>query len=245
MRPTSRTASRTASAVLSLLLAPLLLLGSTPSAHAADIYRYWTYFTVTDGEFVASMEGPGATTPKDGGIEAYRYAAPANYKKPNLPRADLSVVTFDSVCGDAEAAEGEKRVAVLIDYGVEADQAQGDELPQPEAGCAVVPEDATGLQTLQAVAPDLRTKKSSYGPMLCGINGYPSEGCADVLAESGTPADAEAVDFTVAGSEDSAEAAGEDTVEEESNNALLLGGLALLVVLLAGGGVLMSRRNRA
>lgn len=239
MRPTPRTAS----VLLAALLAPVLLIGTGSSAQAADIYRYWTYFTVADGEFVASMEGPGSTVPTDGGTEAYRYAAPEDYTKPNLPRADLSEVTFETVCAETEAAEGEKRVAVLVDYGVEADQAEGDELPAPEAACAVVPEDATGLQTLQAAVPDLRTKKSSFGPMLCAINGYPTEGCADVVAESGTPADGEPVEFAVAGAEDSADA-GAETPEGDTGNGPLLVGLAVVVAALAAGGVLLSRRNR-
>lgn len=249
MRPTTSTVRRAACALLALLLAPVLLLGATPSAQAADVYRYWTYFTLTDGELVASMEGPGTTVPEDGGTEAYRYAAPANFKKPNLPRADLDEVSFEAVCGDAEAAEGEKRVAVLIDYGVEQDVASGDELPRPEAGCAVVPEDANGLQTLEAVAPDLRTEKSSYGPVLCGINGYPTQGCADVRADSGTPADAEPVDFAIAGG-DSGEASGDEAgaaqePAEDDGNGLLLGGLAALVLVLVAGGLLLNRRNRA
>ena len=98
-----------------LLLAGFVSVGTAPSAHAADVYRYWGYYTVTDGAFVAQETGPAGATPKDGDVEGYRYAAPADFKNPNLPRADLDVVTFDAVCGDKTAADGEKRVAVLID----------------------------------------------------------------------------------------------------------------------------------
>ena len=189
--------------LLTLLLAGFVSVGTAPAAQAADVYRYWGYYTVTDGAFVAQETGPAGATPKDGDIEGYRYAAPADFKNPNLPRADLTVVTFDAVCGDKTAADGEKRVAVLIDYGVESDAADGETPPDPEALCAVVPEKFNGLQTLQSVAPDLRTQKSSFGPLLCGISGYPATGCADVKVPEGSPADGAAVEFTGLAGDDS------------------------------------------
>ena len=44
------------------------------SAQAADIYKYWSYFTVKDGAFVYADKGPGETNPADGSIEAYHQA---------------------------------------------------------------------------------------------------------------------------------------------------------------------------
>lgn len=231
------------SALLSLFLAGGVVAGTSSSAQAADVYRYWAYFAVEDGEFVAQETGPAGATPADGATEAYRFAAPADFENPNLPRADLEELTFETVCADEEAAGGEKRVAVLIDYGVEED-ADGAEVPEPEALCAVVPEDANGLQTLEAVAPELRTQKSSFGPLLCGISGYPATGCADETVPEGTPADGEPVEFTTA--DDSSE--GSDTSaasssEEDGNNALLLGGIAAVVVLIVAAGLLLRRRS--
>jgi hypothetical protein len=172
---------------------------AAPPAQAADIYKYWGYFSVQDGAFVSQAKGPGGTTPKDGSIEAYRYAAPADFNNPNLPRADLTVVTFDAVCGSETAAAGEKRVAVLVDYGVETDAAEGETTPEPAAACAVVPEASTGLQTLQTAFTTVRTEDSSFGPSVCGIQGYPATGCLGTLAETGTPADGEPVEFAIAG----------------------------------------------
>jgi hypothetical protein len=238
-----------------LLLAGFVSVGTAPAgaaeSGAADVYRYWGYYPVQDGAFVAAETGPAGATPKDGTIEGYRYAAPADFKNPNLPRADLSVVTFDAVCGDKTAAAGDKRVAVLIDYGVEADAADGETPPDPEALCAVVPAKYNGLQTLQSVAPDLRTQKSSFGPLLCGISGYPATGCADVKVPKGSPADGAAVEFTGLASDESASAnsSGSDTSSasdadsDDDSNAPLLIGLAVLVVAIVAGGVVLQRRN--
>jgi hypothetical protein len=221
---------------LALFLAGITLVGTSGSASAADVYRYWIYFQVKDGQYVSSDKGFGDTVPADGSIEAYRYAAPAAYPSTNLPRADLAEVTFDKVCADTDAAAGKKRVAVIIDYGVEADS-DGAEVPEPEAACALVDEKATGAQTLAAV-DDVRQKKSSFGPLLCAIDGYPATGCADVKADAATPADGAPLDFDL----DSEKADSDD--DDDSNLPLLLGAGAV-VVLLGAGGVLVARRNKA
>jgi hypothetical protein len=240
--------------LLTLLLAGFVSVGTAPSGSAAsgpaDVYRYWGYYTVTDGAFVAQETGPAGATPKDGDIEGYRYAAPADFENPNLPRADLTVVTFDAVCGDKTAAAGEKRVAVLLDYGVESDAAEGETPPDPEALCAVVPEKFNGLQTLQSVAPDLRTQKSSFGPLLCGISGYPATGCADEKAPEGSPADGPAVEFTGLAGDDSDAGDSSDTSsaadsDSDSSDTAMLAGLAVLLLAIVGGGFLLRRRNAA
>lgn len=227
-------------AIVAMLAALTVLVPS--SAHAADIYKYWAYFTVDDGAFVAQAKGPGDTNPADGSVEAYRYAAPADFNKPNLPRADLEVVTFEAVCADAEATANQKRVAVLVDYGVAEDAAGADVPPAPRAACAVVDTKATGLQTLQAAFPELRTEKSSFGPALCAIDGYPSTGCLGTLAEAGSPADGEPVAFAIAGAEEPAEDVADEG--EESNNGLLLTGVIVVVVLILGAGVARQRARK-
>ena len=176
----------------------------------------------------------------------YRYAAPADFTNPTPPRADLAVVTFDAVCGDKTAADGETRVAVLIDAGADAAAADGETPPDPEALCAVVSEKFNGLQTLQSVAPDVRTQKSSFGPLLCGISGYPATGCADVKVAEGTPADGAAVEFTgldddSSGSDTSDTSAAADS--DDDSNAPLLIGLGILVVAIVVGGIVLQRRN--
>ncbi|WP_067432248.1 SCO2322 family protein [Nocardioides jensenii] len=231
--------------LVTISLIGMLLVGTGTagaSAAPADVYRYWGYFTVTDGEFVLQPTGPADAKPTDGAIEAYRLAAPADFNKPNLPRADLTKVTFDSVCGAKEAATDQKRVAVLIDYGVQADATDGAEVPEPEALCAVVPADANGMNVLQAVAPDVRIEKE----LLCGISGYPATGCAD-KADKATPADDGTVEFATASSDDtgsSDSSAADDDEDDDSNTGILLG-VGGLIVILGAGGLYLSRRNRA
>lgn len=225
-------------ALLSLLVIALgVVATATPAQAADDAYAYWLYYTVKDGEFsYQENKGPASYVPEDGTVEAYRFAA-AVFPPTQEPRADLSQVDFEDVCGDSTAGEGEKRVAVLVDYGLQADAPGKDEAPSPMATCAVAPEDATGLQVLSAVTETRVGDKSS----LCAIEGYPSTGCFEAAAKA-SPEDGEPVRFEVVGPGASTDDAKES---DDGNNALLIGGAAGVVVLLGVGGVLLNRRRSA
>jgi len=220
--------------LLALLLSAFagsLVLGVAAPAHAADYYRSWTFFNVEDGKYVVSMVGVAGVTPADGSVEAYRYAAPADFNKPNLPRLDLANITFDTVCGDTAAVDGQKRVAVLVDFGVTED-AEGAEVPGATAECAQVDTKATALQVLEKVA-ETRTKDMG-GPFVCAIDGYPASGCAPTV-QTATPADSGFV--TVAGDEPA-------PAEDDGSNTALYAGLGAIVVALIAGGVFVTRRNK-
>ena len=222
--------------LLALLLSAFagsLVLGVAAPAQAADIYRYWSFFTVESGVYKAADVGVGGLTPADGSIEAFRWAAPAEYPPNNLPRIDLATVTFESVCADTAAVAGQKRVAVLVDFGVTED-AGGVEIPGATAECAQVDTTATALQVMQKVT-EVRTKSESFGPVLCAIDGFPAAGCGDAKVDTATPADSGFV--TVTGDEPAAE-------DDDSNTALYAGLGAIVVVLLAGG-AFVARRNKS
>jgi LPXTG-motif cell wall-anchored protein len=229
------------SRLLSLLIAGLALAGTTGSARAAEVFRFWMYSSVVDGEVKIYDKGPGVTNPADGSVEAYRYGGSVDFPPHVNPRADLDELTFEAICGEIEPVDGQKRVAVLVDFGVEEDAPDGQEPPAPFADCAQVPMDATGLQTLDAVA-DVRTEKSSAGPSLCGIDGYPAAGPCFATATAPSPDDAEPLDFTIRS------AAGDDAADEtggEDSNMPLLLGVGAAVVAIAAGGLLLSRRNKS
>lgn len=220
---------RTVGALLSLLLAGLTLgFGAAPAA-AEDGFRYWSYFHLKGDAFAFAQTGPGDYTPEDGDVEGWRYGT-STMSQPIFPRVDLDEVDFEAVCGGAEAAEGEKRVAVLIDYGTGADAPEGAEVPDPVAECAVVPADANGQQTLQAVA-DVRAK----GAMLCGIDGYPATGCGEPVKNAQVATEEKPVEFTLAGSE-----AEEDDDSAGATAAVVAGLLAVI-----GGGAVLTNRRRS
>lgn len=251
---TTRTARHfrraTAAAATTAVAALVTVTGSLAPAQAdgeAQIYRYWGYFHVEGGEYVTSDVGLADFVPEDGAVEALRYAAPADFAAPTLPRADLGELTFDAVCDDQTAESGEKRVAVLLDYGVEADS-EGAEVPAPTAACAVVPEDANALQTVSAVAET----RTDDGGLLCAVGGYPASGCGGVV-ESATPEEEGTVDFAVAGLEqgdapDTEELPGDQSTEsadEAPADAWLYLLVPAIVLALVLGGVVLARRRSA
>lgn len=229
---TSTTLRRTVGALLAVLASVLMVAGTAGSASAEDGYRYWNYSHLDGAAFAFAETGPGDFTPEDGAVEGWRFGT-STVSQGVFPRADLDEVTFDAVCGDAEAATSEKRVAVLVDYGTEAD-ADGADVPEARAACAVVPTDATGLQVLESVV-EVRSEKS----MICALDGYPTQGCGEPVGDATVSADEQTVAFTLPAAADTGDAASED----DGTNWPLIGALALVVVL-AGVAVPLYRRNR-
>jgi hypothetical protein len=232
---------RTTRSIATLLLACLAVLAPAGSAQAADVSKYWIYYSAADGEWAGYDEGFGSSVPEDGSVEGYRYGASTDIPAHITPRADLSEVTFDAVCGDVEAKDGQKRVAVVVDFGVEADAPEGAEVPAPYADCAQVPAKATGYQVLDAVA-DLRVEQSEWGPSLCGIDSYPASGPCFATVKQASPDDEGAVDVEIRSASAESDT---DTADEEDSNAPLLIGAGVVVALLAAGGALLARRNRS
>ena len=177
---------------LTTLLTALLLAGFAPVAAApayADTgYRYWGYFHWAGPEgWEFATKGPADYTPEDGAVEGFRFAVHVG-QTAREPRTDGD---FESICADTPAEDGQKRVAVVIDYGLAEDAPEGDEPPAPRGDCAVVPTNATGAQVLQAVA-QVRIGQSG---LTCGIDGYPAGECGPEVKGVSVPPQDEPVEL--------------------------------------------------
>jgi hypothetical protein len=175
-------------ALLSGLAGLVVLLPAT--AHAEGGYRYWNYFHLKGGSWEFSQVGAGDYQPKDGAVEAYRFGT-STVAKGVTPRANPRQLGFAEICANVEEEPGKKRVAVLFDYGNEAD-AEGASLPDARAACAVVDEGANGQQVLEEVAV-VRVEKS----LTCAIDGYPAAGCGEPVKNATVPADEKPIAFTM------------------------------------------------
>ncbi|PID54461.1 MAG: hypothetical protein CSA58_01615 [Micrococcales bacterium] len=185
-------------------------------AHATtdDVYRYWGYYHLQDDTWAYADTGAGQFTPKDGAVEGWRYALGAG----DAPRTPRDVLSFEEICADTPASDGEKRVGVVIDYGRAVDASDGAnqaDVPEPVAECVVADESANGAQLLAAAE---QVSEGDNG-LVCAIDGYPKTGCdakpvpaADVPQQA-TAAD-EPVDIEV--TSDDADAAGGDAAEGEA-----------------------------
>lgn len=237
--------ARTTSAVLTGVLTALaLLLGSlalAPAAHAEDGFKYWGYYQFDGGTWTAAQKGADAITPRDGSIEGWHFAVTTT--QPNRPpRIDA---TFQDICAGSTAEQGEKRVAVAIDYGTDAEAPQGDQPPRPVAHCAIVPRDANGLQVLQSAA-QVRVENG----LACGIDGYPSSGCGTPVSDIEVPSNEEPVEFAMpdsAAGQDGGSAEGDQqaasSTSENDGSPWPLVGVGAVVLVLAGGAVLLARRR--
>jgi hypothetical protein len=157
-------------------------------AEAAAAYRYWQYWKVTpqSSSWSFAQVGP-ASRPAHGTVEGWRFGVSANSGN-DTPRVSAGGL-FDQICTPGQPPDGQKRVAVVIDYGLTADSPPGETPPKstPISACVTTEIRATGLDVLGEVTTSIRTCSSG---LIGGINGYPRTECGDVVVQpkpSSTP----------------------------------------------------------
>ena len=111
---------RTVGVLSTLLVTAAAVVGLSGPAHAEDGYQYWHYFHLDGDAWAFAETGPADFVPEDGAVEGFRFGT-STMSQPIEPRADLAEVDFDGVCAGTEAADGEKRVAVVLDFGSDED----------------------------------------------------------------------------------------------------------------------------
>lgn len=170
--------------VCALLLAPLLLLlGAAGQAEAVG-YRYWSFWERGDGHWTYATQGPSTARPADGDVQGFRFAVSEDSGDATKPRGTAD---FDVICGGTPARGGQKRVALVIDFGTPSDAPSGETPPHARTTCARIPGDATTADALAAVAKPLRYDTNA---LLCAIAGYPHKGCGEQVTAKTDPAPA-------------------------------------------------------
>lgn len=213
--------------MLCALLAAVFLLAAGAGQAQAVGYRYWSFWERDGDRWVYATEGPSTARPSDGEVQGFRFAVSEDSQNASKPRGTAD---FETICAKTPAREGNKRVALVLDFGTPEDAPAGETPPPPRTACARVSADATTAEALASVAGPLRYNTNA---LLCAISGYPKKGCGEqVTAES-----------TEKGEEGKSSPA-----EEESESGagpsvgLLAGGAAVLV--LGAAAVWQARRRR-
>ena len=219
-RPTTRAIAALAAALLAL---GTVLVAAAPAS--AEAFRYWGYYSADGTAWAFAQAGPADAVPAEGSIEGWRFAV-ADETSTRYPRATPD---FETLCGSATAEGGQKRVGVVIDYGTTEDAPDGDATPAARGACAVVDADASGADVLAAVT-ELRL---GDGGFVCGIDGYPAQGCGDPVDGAAPAGDEPPVDLELAGSG--------TAVASTSWVAIVLGVAAVAVVAVAA--VVVARRR--
>ncbi|MFE7230066.1 SCO2322 family protein [Streptomyces sp. NPDC001231] len=201
-----------------LLAAALLLVAGAGQAQATG-YRYWSFWDRDGGKWTYATEGPSTARPSDGDVQGFRFSVSEDSQDASKPRGTAD---FEAICVKTPAEKGSKRVALVLDFGVQADAPAGETPPAPRTVCARVPSDATTAEALAAVAKPLRYDANA---LLCAISGYPQKGCGEQV--------------TAGGSE---QPAADEPREEGPSVGLLAGGA--VVVVLGAAAVWQARRRR-
>ncbi|MGA4842295.1 SCO2322 family protein [Streptomyces sp. G45] len=165
---------RAAAAALGALLTAL---AAASPAHAAE-YRYWSFWQQgKDGAWVYATQGPSVARPDDGDVEGFRFAVSADSRGAKQPRG---AADFDAICAGTPAKGGQKRIAIVIDFGTKGDAPGGETPPKPRTACARVDDGGSSADALAAVAGPLRYDNNA---LLCAISGYPGKGCGEQVAQ--------------------------------------------------------------
>ncbi|WP_405601349.1 MULTISPECIES: SCO2322 family protein [unclassified Streptomyces] len=163
--------------VLGLLGVLCALLAGAGQAQATG-YRYWSFWDRDGSAWAYASQGPSTARPSDGDIQGFRFSVSEDSQDSAKPRGAAS---FDSICAATPARDGEKRVALVIDFGTAQDAPSGETPPKPRTACARVADDATSAEALAAVAKPLRYNNQA---LLCSIAGYPKTGCGEQVSSS-------------------------------------------------------------
>jgi hypothetical protein len=166
------------------LVAVVVVMALAGRAHAATAYRYWAYYVAHANSWQFSQRGPAAEYPVDGEVQGWRFAIQAEAGRGLAPRA---LPDFAKLCGATPATAGQLRVGIVIDFGVSAEAPAGERPPGTAvSGCVHVAEGGSGADVLRAAAA-VRIGTGSDGGLVCGIDGYPANECAAVVAAKPAP----------------------------------------------------------
>ncbi len=194
-------------------------------------YSYWGFYQWDRAKHAWQFSPVGANdkqtaTATTGAVYGFRWALVV--KTPRPPRAPGD---FAAICGGTKAPAGKKRIAFVIDFGTATDSPSSQRPPAPRGVCAVVPSSATAQQALDTVA-SLRTNSSA---LICGIDGYPSSGCGQKIANATPPPPDGRVQLQLAGN-------GPSTDSGSSSLPWVIVAVVVIAALGAGAWLLRARR---
>ncbi|ALV35980.1 SCO2322 family protein [Streptomyces sp. CdTB01] len=162
-----------------LVLTTLFLTLGLAAPAGATGYRYWSFWTYDSGRWTYATQGPATARPSDGDVQGFRFAVSEDSGDAAKPRGTTS---FATICARTPAVRGEKRIALLIDFGTAKDAPSAGRPPARRTACARVPSAATTADALAAVAGPLRYDTNA---LLCAIAGYPAKGCGEQVSAAG------------------------------------------------------------
>ncbi|WP_442816752.1 SCO2322 family protein [Streptomyces sp. NBC_01304] len=142
-------------------------------------YRYWSFWYKDGDKWAYATQGASTARPSDGDVQGFRFSVSEDSQDASKPRGTAG---FKDICASTPPKDGQKRVALLIDFGTPEDAPDGETPPKARTACARIADDATSADALAAVAKPLRYNNSA---LLCAIADYPRKGCGEQVAADG------------------------------------------------------------
>ena len=170
--PNLRTRTTT---TITLLVAVAWLGGASPVL-AETAYRYWSFWTVTEGTWTYANVGPASVEVRDGDAFGWRFGISTEQGSPDAaPRAEAGEL-FALACAETPPEVDHVRVGFILDSGGPDSTPDGQVTPAPRMACGVVPQGSTSAVALSGVA-ELRVEAG----FVCAIDGYPQGECAPAI----------------------------------------------------------------
>jgi len=198
-----------------IFFAVLFIVGLTAPA-AATSYRYWGFFTGSDGAWTMALVGANENIPTDGSVDGWRFGVGTDTQTPE-PR---EMPDFEAMCPGSEQVEGLTRVAVVIDFGDLEQAPSGETPPTNRVECITMPTGGSSADAL-AMAANVRAD----GGFVCGIEGFPANECGAEVTDLNTEAQSE----TTAVEE--VDEIPQSEVINEGGNTLIYAGVITVIVL--------------
>ena len=214
-----RMAQRTTLIFLALIVTGFAM----PGAAQASTYRFWNFWTASESSWIYSQLGPASTFPEDGSVQGWVFAATDADSESVMPGIDPDLA-FSEACANTTAAEGQKRVALVIDSGSIEIAPESQTPPKLLLVCAVGSSEASGYELLNAFS-ELRTENG----FICAINTYPAMECSAAFDTNVATAPSNAAQVA-------------PTKQETGNSAAPLG-TALVIGLIAVAGFYFWRKR--
>lgn len=165
----------TLSIALAASVALSLGIAMTTPAHAESQFRYWSFWQSEGNEWSLASVGAGSVPVSQGAVQGWRFiTAGVNAGAELAPRIEPN---FLQLCGDsADPKPGYVTMAIVIDYGTEADYSDGTVPPSPRFTCVTVAGDSTSAMALAQVS----TVRENAG-FVCGLDQLPASGCGEAI----------------------------------------------------------------
>jgi len=155
------------------------------TAQAATAYRYWTYWQVSNSQWTFAQAGPASTTPLNGSVEGWRFGVSSSRGDQAMTPRFTSSTAFTDICGNGISPTGMKRVALVVDPGLTQQAPRGEAPGALLTQCIQIQDNANGYDVLRQAQP-VRTDNG----LICAINDYPRQECAEVIDASAMQTDA-------------------------------------------------------